>query len=60
MLMFVAAVTLLTACGTKKNNENMSSIQEKTIQATIDSILAKSSDADTALLNKGVRNAAGF
>src|SRR5665647_2726345 len=60
MLMFVAAVTLLTACGTKKNNENMSSIQEKTIQATIDSILSKSSDADTALLNKGIRNAAGF
>jgi len=60
MLMFVAAVTLLTACGTKKTNENMSSIQEKTIQATIDSILAKSPDADTALLNKGVRNAAGF
>ncbi len=60
MLMFVAAVTLLTACGTKKTNENMSSIQEKTIQATIDSILAKAPDSDTALLNKGVRNAAGF
>jgi len=60
MLMFVAAVTLLTACGTKKTNENMSSIQEKTIQSTIDSILAKSSDANKALLNKGVRNAAGF
>jgi len=60
MLMFVAAVTLLTACGTKKTNENMSSIQEKTIQATIDSILAKAPDADTALLNKGIRNAAGF
>lgn len=58
--MFVAAVTLLTACGTKKTNENMSSIQEKTIQATMDSILAKAPDADTALLNKGVRNAAGF
>lgn len=60
MLMFVAAVTLLTACGTKKNQENMSSIQEKTIQATVDSILAKAPNADTALLNKGVRNAAGF
>ena len=60
MLMFVAAVALLTACGTKKNNEKMSSIQEKTIQATMDSILAKTPDADTALLNKGVRNAAGF
>ena len=60
MLMFVTAVTLLTACGTKKNNENMSSIQEKTIQATMDSILAKTPNADTALLKKGVRNAAGF
>lgn len=60
MLMFVALVALLTACGTKKNNENMSSIQEKTIQATINSILAKSTDLDSALLNKGVRNAAGF
>jgi len=60
MLMFVAAVTLLTACGTKKTNENRGSIQEKNIQATIDSILAKSPVADTALLKKGVRNAAGF
>lgn len=38
----------------------MSSIQEKTIQATMDSILAKTPNADTALLKKGVRNAAGF
>lgn len=60
MLMFVAAVALLTACGTKQTNENMSSIQEKTIQATVDSILAKAPDADTTLINKGVRNAAGF
>ena len=60
MLMIVAAVSLLTACGTKKNNENRSSIPEKTIQATIDSIIAKSSNTDTNLLNKGVRNAAGF
>lgn len=60
MLLFVAAVTLLSACGTKKTNEDMSSITEKTIQSTIDSILAKAPDADTALLNKGVRNAAGF
>ena len=60
MMMIVAAVLLLTACGTKKNNENMSSIQEKTIQATIDSVLSKTSVADTGFLNKGVRNAASF
>jgi len=60
MLMLVAAVTLLTACGIRKNKENMTSIQEKTILATIDSLRSKAPNADTALLNKGVRNAAGF
>lgn len=60
MLMFLAAVSLLTACGTKKNNENMSSIQEKTILVTIDSIRSKAPEADSVVLSKGVRNAASF
>lgn len=60
LLMFVAAASLLMACGSKKTNENMSSIQEKTIQTTIDSIVAKTPDADTSLLKKGILNAASY
>lgn len=58
--MFVVAAILLTACGTKPNNENMSSIPEKTILATIDSINTMKPEVDTASVRKGVRNAAGF
>jgi len=59
-ILFVAAVILLAACNNQKNAETMSAIHEKTIQTTLDSILFKTAMADTALLDKGVRNAARF
>ncbi|MDP4278856.1 MAG: hypothetical protein Q8914_14620, partial [Bacteroidota bacterium] len=60
LLMCITAASLFMACCTTKQHETMSSIKEKTILATIDSILAKSPQADTSLLKRGIRNAASF
>jgi hypothetical protein len=60
LLMFLAVALLLMACDTKKTNETMSSIKEKTIQTTIESILSKTPEVDTAMLKKGVQNVANF
>ena len=58
--MCITAASLFMACCTTKQHETMSSIKEKNILATIDSILAKSPQADTSLLKRGIRNAASF
>ena len=60
ILIFLAVASMMISCGTKKTNENMSSIKEKTIQSTLDSIVLRNPQADTALLKRGLTNAAYF
>jgi len=59
-ILLLVAIIMITACTTKKSENKMSSISEKTIVQTIDSVLSKSNIADTSLISKGIRNAAGF
>jgi hypothetical protein len=57
--LLLPAILFLSAC-TAPKNEPMSSITEKNILSTINAIQSKGQNADTTLLARGIRNAAGF
>jgi len=59
-MIFVAVATLLMVCGTTKAKQTMSSIEQKTVHATIDILHANIPEADTSMIKMGVQNAANF